>query len=284
MNYVYWNGDFTRKDQLRIDPSNRAFRFGDGFFETIRCAQGKPLWMKYHFNRILKSMDLLKLNIKYFSDQKSLEHIITHLLEINDQQQGVRLRISFFRDASGNYKPNKNDLGMLIETFTLDHLRYKSNNTGLMMGIFEDMIKNNDPLSHLKTSSALIYVLASVYAESKKWDDCFLLNESGFIAEATSSNVFMVKNNQLFTPDLDQNCVAGVMRNVVADIASHNGYKISECALHAQDLLKADEVFLTNTINGIRWVKGLGVKRYFHEIAEKIVFLINKEVDRYLNI
>ncbi len=279
MNYVYWNGDFIGKDQLKIDPSNRAFRFGDGFFETIRCLRGKPLWMEYHFKRIMKSLDVLKLNIKYFSDQKSLEHIITHLLHINNQQKGVRLRISFFRDAKGNYKPNQNDMGILMETFALDQLLYKSNETGLMTGIFRDMMKTADPLSHLKTSSALIYVLASIYAERKGWDDCFLLNESGFLAEATSSNVFVVKNNELFTPDPAQNCVAGVMRNVVIDIASSNGYSISECALHPEDLLKADEIFLTNTIHGIRWVKGLGVKRYFHKIAEKIVFLINKEID-----
>ncbi len=283
VNYVYWNGNFTERDQLKIDPSNRAFRYGDGFFETIRCALGKPLWMNYHFGRIIKSIDLLWLKIKYFSDVNSLEQIIVRLLELNHLQEGARLRISFFRDASGNYKPNKNDLGVLMETFPLDQTYYTSEKTGLMAGVFSDMTKNADSLSHVKTSSALLYVLASLYAERMGWDDCLLLNESGFVAEATSSNVFMVKNNQLFTPDPDQNCVAGVMRNVVIDIASQNGYRVSECALHPNDLLKADELFLTNSINGIRWIKGLGAKRYFHGNAEKIVFLINEKVKNHLN-
>jgi branched-chain amino acid aminotransferase len=120
--------------------------------------------------------------------------------------------------------------------------------------------------------------MASLYARSKGLDDCLLQNYKLGIIEATSSNLFIVSNGVLYTPSLEDGCVGGIMRMQVINIALENQIKVYECNLNPQNLLAADEIFLTNAINGIQWVGSYRTKRYFNEMSRRMIGLLNDEV------
>ncbi len=216
-----------------------------------------------------------------FTQQKTEEQI-HELLDSNKLNKGARLRLSFFRATGGFYKPQNNSVEYIMETEELESDKYSLNKAGLNVGVYSQLRKACNMLGGIKSCSAQLYVMASLYAEEKNWNDAVILNETGHVAEATSSNIFMVSGNTVYTPDLDQACVDGVMRRVILDIGNKHGYKFVECAILPDDLLKADEVFITNAIKGIQWVKGIKNKRYYHEVSSALIELLQKESEKIL--
>ncbi len=277
--YLNFNGKLVPAPDVKIPYHNRAFRYGDGFFETIRSSSGKPLWMQKHFDRMKKSAQVLKFSLPGNATPDFFSQNISELLQANGHIAGARLRLSIFRDAGGFYRPDNDQSGFLIESLPLKTERYQLNKEGLVAGVFDEIRKPVNPLSNIKSSNALVYILASVFAREKSWNDALILNSDGYIAEATSSNVFIVKENRIHTPDLNQGCVEGVMRSVLLSVLSREGYSIHECSLLPEDLLDVDEVFLSNTINGVQWIKGFEHKRYYHKISSRIIELINSEIN-----
>ncbi|MBW6479465.1 MAG: aminotransferase class IV [Bacteroidales bacterium] len=277
--YLNFNGELIPDTDFSIPHHNRAFRYGDGFFETIRCIRGKPLWMPQHFERITKSARILKFRLPEDIDVEYFTQNISRLLKANGHNSGARVRLSIFRDAGGFYRPDGDQSAFLIESLPLENEKYQLNKQGLVAGVFDEISKPVSLLGNIKSSNALVYILASVFAHEQGWNDAIILNSDGCIAEATSSNIFAVKENRVHTPDLAQGCVEGVMRSVVLSVLSREGYKIHECSLLPDDLFDFDEVFLSNTISGVQWVKGFKHKRYYHKISSRVIELINAAAD-----
>ena len=122
-------------------------------------------------------------------------------------------------------------------------------------------------MSNSKTSNALIYVLAGIYKNQNALDEVLILNQNGFLCESVSSNVFVVYDRKLYTPALNEGCIAGVMRQVVMRLAKENNIELVEAQINPDILNEADEVFLTNAAKGIQWVMGYNHKRYFNEVS-----------------
>ena len=277
--YLNFNGKLVPAHDVKIPYHNRAFRYGDGFFETIRSFRSKPLWMQQHFDRMKKSAQVLKFSLPVNATSDFFSQKISELLQANGHIAGARVRLSIFRDAGGFYRPDGDQSGFLIESLALKNEKYIMNKEGLVAGIFDEIRKPVNPLSSIKSSNALLYILASVFASENGWNDALILNSEGYLAEATSSNIFMVKDGRIYTPDLSQSCVEGVMRRNILSILSREGYIIHECSLLPDDLFNVDEVLLSNTISGVQWLKGFEHKRYYHEISSRIIELINAEMD-----
>lgn len=272
------NGQLLNADVAAISYDNRSFRYGDGFFETIRCIKGKPLWMKDHFFRIQRSAHLLKFNlpdlasVEFFSDQ------IHNLLSENSLESAARVRLSIWRESKGFYRPDENNTGYMIEASAFDNELFTLNKKGLLVGVYDQLQKPTGFLSGLKSSNALVYIMASLFAAENHWDDALILNTHGNIAEATSSNVFIVKKNAIYTPGINQGCVEGVMHTNILRLAASAGYNVHETSLTSDDLLGADEVFLTNTIAGVQWVKAFRDKRYYNKVASHLIELLNSAI------
>ena len=145
------------------------------------------------------------------------------------------------------------------------------NNNGLIIDIFPDARKSIDAFSNLKSANYLPYVMAAVWAKENKLNDALILNQHDRICDATIANVFWVKNNNIHTPSLSEGCVAGVMRKQILDLGFRiSDFQVTESHLTEDILLNADEVFLTNVITGIRWVKQCRDKIYPNTITEKV--------------
>ena len=159
----------------------------------------------------------------------------------------------------------------------MDTNTFQLNSRGLEIDLFTELKKDKSPIANYKTKNGLLYVMAAVAAKEKGLDDYLICNYGGGILERTSANLFLVSNGVLYTPGLEEGCLAGTMRMQVINLAIKNGIKVYECNILPQNLLVAEEIFLTNAIRGVIWVGGYRTKRYFSNTARKIVDLLNEK-------
>ncbi len=132
----------------------------------------------------------------------------------------------------------------------------------MVIGIYPDAEKSCDKFSNLKSANFLPYAMAALYAKENKLNDCLVVNTTGSIADSTIANIFIIKKGVIITPGLEEGCVDGVMRRHLLKEMRNAGYEVEETAVAVSDLREADEVFLTNAINGIRWVRQFRDKIY----------------------
>ncbi len=176
------------------------------------------------------------------------------------------------------YTPSTNSVSIAIQATPLDQNFYPINPKGFVIDLYTELRKPINFLAPIKSCNSLIYIMAAQYKQKQKVDDCILINDQNRIVEAISSNVFIVKGDTILTPSLEEGCIAGVMRNIVIDLARRNGFDvIDKKGLEVETLLGADEVFLTNAISGIQWVVGLQQKRYFGLVSRKLSLELNRE-------
>ncbi|MBL4585733.1 MAG: aminotransferase class IV family protein [Flavobacteriales bacterium] len=268
-----FNGEFVHKDQPIILTSNRGFCYGDGFFESIRVSNGKPLFVPAHWNRVLQTAKFLSIDIPAEMNVRKFENFVKELCTQNGLTN-ARIRFQVFRKGEGKYTPNENGFGWSMICAALPSAEYQLNKKGLLVGICPTHCINPKPQSSFKTSNSLPYILGSQYAQKMNWDDCLMLDSEDFIAESTHSNIFLVKGNTLVTPGLSNGGVMGVMRSVVMQMAAKNGFEVKTVLISEADLLESDEVFLTNAIRGIQWVGAFKRKRFFKKKAEVLLQLL----------
>jgi branched-subunit amino acid aminotransferase/4-amino-4-deoxychorismate lyase len=274
--YICFNGEFLLHENPVLSVNNRAFRYGDGLFESIHACGTEAQLLDLHLDRLRQSMSRVKMIVPAFLRTENVSRLITKLLNKNRIFVGARVRLTVFRNHGGLYAPEDNNVSFILESIPLDMDHYALNPHGYNVDVFNDMPKPTHPLSWLKSTSALLYVLAGIYKKENRLDDCILVNEKGHLVESGSSNLFLLKNGVIFTPGLEEGCLPGIMRQVLISLLKRGGYKYSEIIpLSVSDLLEADEVFLTNAIAGIRWVMAFQKKRYYKDISQKLLQEIN---------
>lgn len=271
MSFIVCNGKTIEEGELSLSLGNRAFRYGDALFESIRIKEGKPLNLDLHLDRINRGIRLLKMNAPSGMDQKTIGEAISGLSHKNQLKEG-RARMVVFRNGNGLYVPENNDVTYIIETSAL---YFETGNDGLKMGIYSETKKPIHLLSNLKTANCLQYVLAGIYKQEKGLDDCLILNEKGNIAEAISSNVFFLKENSLFTPSGAEGCVLGVMRQKILSNPGNYFDDVVECEILPEDLAGFDEAYLSNAVQGVTWVKSIEN----HTYGNKALSLLDKVVN-----
>lgn len=281
MEKVCFNGEFVQVDDIRYEDIKRGFSFGDGAFESIKIINGKPVFLVHHLKRLNSAIKRLKLCTHQPLHLNYIEPIIIDLLRLNEIYEGGVVRISVYRSGKGTYLPKTNDLSYIIETFKLKENLYSTNKKGLKIDVYDDILKPLNMLSPYKLANAQLYVLASVYFKENQLDDALIKNENGNIIETTSSNLFISSNGVLYTPALSEGCVGGIMRMQVINLAITNGMLVYENPIQIQHLLSADEIIITNSIKGIRWIGQYKDKRYYNSLASKLTDLINREVVNY---
>jgi branched-chain amino acid aminotransferase len=266
---VNFNGKIIPADGLFIHADNRSFRYGEGLFETVRLQNGTiPLW-KYHWQRLSSSLPQLYFEMpKHFSSDELNREVIA--LCQKNKAVNARIRITFFKGEGGLWERPTSSFNYIIQCWPLEESEFRMNENGLDMGVFEAGRKSCDAFSHLKSNNYLLYALAAQYAKQQKWNETAVLNVHGRICDTTIANLFFIKDDSIHTPQLSEGCVAGVMRAYLLEQLNRNGIKMAEGFYTVDDLLKADELFLTNAFYGIRWVKQLGEKHYSCEQSAKL--------------
>ncbi len=221
---------------------------------------------------------MLSLDIPAGFTKHFFKDTILELVALNYINGNAAARLTLFREGKGKYTPDELRAGFVIEVEPLSDELFKLNEKGLTLGIYPDLYKYPDKLSNFKTCNSLIYILAAIYKSKNRWDDCVILNTGLNICEATSSNLFLVKQNQIITPALQEGCVDGVMRKFVIELAQNCNLTVSQASISSEELREADEIFLTNAINGIRWVGNYGSKQLQNKVASELSEKLRQEI------
>ena len=248
-----------------ISLLKRAVYYGDGFFETMRWQHGKILFWKFHKQRIEKTANLLSLPLPYPADVLLLE-LQKHILPDTPNQ---RLRLSFVRTGEGFYTPKQNGMIIIFEFTPLLETGYVWQDNSCVLGI-SSIKKLRHPLSTLKLLSAENYVMAGIEALKNNWDEAILLNDSGNVCEAISHNIFIVKQDDVITPPLNEGCLQGIMRSVIIELCKTHKISITERSISCSELIDAEEIFLTNVISGIRSVSAIKQKALKNDLTKAI--------------
>lgn len=266
--FFIYNNQYFLSGQPVVTVANRGFRFGDGLFETMRMYEERILNEDFHFDRLFHGMKTLQFDIPENFSKEFFLDTVNQLLLKNSISQNARIRLMVFRGGGNVYDIENNSPNFIIETFLLnDKIEL---NEGLVVDIFSDAKKSCDPFSNLKSNNSLSSVMARLFAQKNNLDDAIILNCFDRICESSIANVFIVKEKNIYTPPLSEGCIAGTLRRWMLEKFSSERYIVSEKILSVDDLLDADELFLTNSIQPIRWVKNFGNKSYENRITKEI--------------
>jgi branched-chain amino acid aminotransferase len=252
MNFICFNGEMIRTQAL-FTPQNRGFRYGDGVFETIKVFRGNIILEEYHFDRLFTALGLLKIQIPV--GREIFAQKILGLCNLNSCIALARVRLAVYRDEG-------NRAGFVIEANSLDIKTNQLNENGWTIDIYPFARKSCDVFSNLKSANYLPYVLADMYAQEISCQESIVLNAENNLCDASKANIFLLIKDEVYTPALHQGCVDGVKRRYVIDELKKRGIVVHQQVVEEKLLVEAEEVFLTNAINDIRWVNAFRDKSY----------------------
>ena len=276
MEFVITNGNIVEKSKAGVSPDDHSYRYGDGLFETMKIVKGNILLEEYHFERLFSGLETLKFKNPVLFTKQKISDQVKELCKKNNYEESARVRLSVSRGNGGLYDCD-NKLSYLIECWPLEQMRFNEN--GLIIDIFPDAKKSIDIFSNLKSANYLPYVMAAIWAKENKLNEALILNQHDRVCDSTIANIFWIKDNKIFTPPLNEGCVAGVMRKKILEFATHHSdFLVVESILTEDILLQADEVFLTNATSRIRWVKEFRDKIYKNTISSKIFTTLGKTI------
>ena len=263
--FFNYNATLFEEGQAVISAGNRALNYGDGIFETMRVENDSIYLGNFHFERLFAGLSKLNFIIPAHFREDYLEEQVISLCKKN-RTNPSRARLMVFPSGQGIKVDDRKPV-FIIESFATGKLHGDSGD-GLLTGLYSATTKSCDSFSHLKTNNFLPYAMAALHAERSGIDDCFLLNQHGRICDSTIANVFLVKNGLISTPSLEEGCIAGVFRKYLIHLP---GLNIIEKPISLEELEKADEVFLTNSVRGIRSVKQFGDIHYNNSKTREIL-------------
>ena len=260
--------------QLAIDQLNkRASKYGDGFFETMLATHHTIHHFELHYDRIVKSFTYLYFDPSTLPSKNELRAWLISFLQQNNFKHN-KISLHFQRDAKGQYAPSSNDAIFYAEVHQY-HPSMPNHDEDYRIGIYTENKKFPNPIASIKSSNALIYVLAAAWKDMVGIEDAFILNHENHICEATSSNIFIVKNRKIITPPLRDAPVDGIMRRYIIETLATKHIIVIEKSLTDKDIFEADEIFVTNTLKGIQSVTGFGeIIQYKKEYTNEIRLLL----------
>jgi branched-chain amino acid aminotransferase len=274
---VNFNGKLLPENENYLNHENRGLRYGDALFEAIRVSGDSIFFWEDHYLRLMASMRILRMEIPMNFTMEFLEAEILKTVASNGlKNSSARIRLTIFRNNGGLYLPETNDISYCIEAKVLPSPFYIFEEQDYEVELFKDFYVNADMTSTLKTNNKIINVVGSVFANENDYNNCILLNQNKQVVEFLNGNIFMVKGNTIVTPPLKDGCLNGILRKKLIEVLGKlEGYTLNEVSISPFDLQKADELFLTNSILGIRSVTKYRKKEFTNLVAKDLIGKLN---------
>lgn len=274
------NGTITTLEDVTVNPNNRGFLYGDGVFETLKVVNGKLLFWEDHYFRLMAAMRIMRMEIPMEYTPEYLEEEIKKTITSSDLiDKTCRVRITVYRSGSGTYLPDNRSVGFYAFAKAHPHSFYLLDNEPYEVELYKDHYVNVDLLSTIKTTNKALHVTGSIWAQDNGYDNCLLVNNEKNIVEALQGNLFLVKDNIIKTPPIADGCLRGILRKQLIEIIGLlPEYDLQETSISPFELQKADELFITNTIIGIRPITKYRKKAYISTVASMLLQKLNVKV------
>ena len=264
---INFNGDLLQEENLNISIHNRAFKYGDGIFETIKVLNNKVIFWEDHYFRLMASMRMLRMKIPLKFTLEYLENEILRTAESKNLGVLSRIRLNVYRKEGGYYTPNTNEIDFVIEVNEINYTTKEN----YKIDVFKDFYNYSGMLSTVKTNNRMINTLASIYAKENALDNCVLINERKGVVEVTNGNIFVLKGSVVKTPSLEEGCIKGIIRKkVIETLTKNTEYSLEETNISPFEIQKADEVFITSAIMGVQPVTHYKKKSFKTDFGNKV--------------
>jgi len=245
---IFLDNRFVSVDTKRVSSLAPGLLSGKGVFETMRVTNGKIALVEAHFDRMARGLKTMNIANPYSVDE--FKKIIVSTLNRNGLKNarirftvwchGGTSRVSVVTAATVHYSSRDIERGFKAITSKLTHHK------GRFAGC--------------KSIDYLLFLKAAREAELQKYDEAILLDQQGRVVEGARSNIFFVKNNSVFTPAVKLGCLNGITRRTVLHVLRKMGVKVKVGVFSANDVLDADEAFVTNSIIEVMPLRVLDAK------------------------
>ncbi len=221
------------KNNNNISIFERSFNFGDGIFETTKVVNGSILYIDYHLKRLQEGIKKLDINLNY----KLLIQEIKYALTLITKDCALKIIISRGNYEFGGYSYNKKiSANRIIISYKL-----KQQNNYINLNFCHNIYGDNENLAGIKHQNRLEQIIARADK-----NDCIMLDIRKNIISTTTANIFIIKDKQISTPKIDKCGIKGTRRALIID-----NYTVIIKDIGREELLTADEVFITNALIGI---------------------------------
>lgn len=259
---IYANGKYTSQKKLTFDISDRGLLLGDGVFDTMLYQNNELIYYNDHYKRLKTAAKLLSFNFNLTNEQ--LKNIITNLIKKNNfQNKQIAIRTNITRGVSkrGLDFDKSHKVGIYIKLNLIPKSLFMKS---IKLGIANIRRNSTSPISQNKTLNYLDNVIEKNRAAKNGYEDAIFLNINEKVSCTTTSNIFYVQKNKIYTPPLKDGVLNGVMREqfLKKKIATTQTTSLN-------NLLKSDYIFLTNSVFGIRPVKTISGSRKTFEGSKK---------------
>jgi len=249
---IYLNGRLVPRFEAKLSPFDHGFLYGYGLFETMRAYNGHIYRLDSHLTRLRCSAESIGLTHSILTTEEgkqSLEAACLATLEANELRD-ARLRLTVSA-GEGDMTPDSSTCSsptILITAQNLVPLPLEKYETGFKAVVSFLRRNSQSPLSRLKSTCYMENVLARTAARAAGYDEAIFLNEQGYLAEGSSTNIFLVSNGELITPSFESGVLPGITRDAFLEIARTSNIKATERWVELNELIEAQEAFLTNSI------------------------------------
>ena len=273
MNWVNHNTELVSTESVSLGFDNRAFKYGDGVFDTIKFKDETLVFLEDHYFRLMSSIRMMRMRIPMNFTLEFYENQILRTLEANDLNKDARIRVNVYRKDGGLYTPDNNEIDFLIEVKEL----VNQSSEFVEVELFKDFPVTSGLFSTIKTNNRMLNVLASIFSKENGFQNCFLINEKKELVEGINANVFLIKGDEVLTPALETGCINGIVRKkIITLLEKSEEFQIKQTSISPFELLKVDEVFMTNSIQDIISVDKYRKKTYSKQKTFEIQRLFKK--------
>ncbi|MBM7854593.1 branched-subunit amino acid aminotransferase/4-amino-4-deoxychorismate lyase [Desulfohalotomaculum tongense] len=240
------NGQIINDSEVKISPLSWGVSYGYGLFETILIAGGMPVFFDEHIQRMHRSAEFFNLSVP---PAGIIGEWLSNLLKANNLREGrARIQLTALNETSGT---GKLTTGLIISAREGVPYHKELYEKGVNIGILSGRKNHHSPVVKHKTMNYLENILGQREAAQKGWAEGLFLNHDGYLAEGTKSNIFLVKDKQLYTPDTDSGILPGITREKIIYTAGRQGIKVKEKKITVEELLNADECFICNSLMSV---------------------------------
>ena len=266
------NGEF--KDT--INANDRGLQYGDGLFETMAVFNGEINLWEEHWQRLKLGCKKLFISLPH---KETVEQEINLLCKrTSDAKFILKLIVTRGGGQRGCRFNEKQNVTRILSVHAWPEYPKQNKDEGVAVCYCDTLLSENPSLAGIKHLNRLEQVLATNEWDGKEFKEGLMLNNSGYITDGTMSNIFIVTNHVIYTPDLSLSGVAGVMRKTIIEQARNNGITVEVTGLTKSDVENADEAFLTNSLFGIWPIK------YIDTVKFDTVGSVTKQLQEIINI
>ena len=246
---VFVNGQYLPANEASISVFDRGLNYGDGIFETLRTYKGEIFALGLHIERLRKALKKLAIPLK--DDEACWKIILKRLLELNslkEEDSYIRITITRGTDFGGLNSDMKTEPNMIVVNKPLRSSIKDQQKNGIKGTILDVRGKSPYMLTNIKSLNFLPNVLGKMEVLAMGIDEGFFLSTKGSLTEGTTTNIFLIKGNELLTPPVEDGLLPGVTRDIVIDLAGQKGLEVTERGFDKEEVLHSDEAFVTNSV------------------------------------